>query len=126
MELKYGKERVKLVLDISKVAKILVANEKEGLKDPLKAFERSIKSPIGSVPLIEMVKTKKPKNVVIIVNDVSRPTPYNYMLPPLLDILHQGGVRKEEVTFIIATGVHKPHTTEQSIEIFGKGIVTAQ
>jgi lactate racemase len=122
MELKYGKERVKLVLDISKVAKILVANEKEGLKDPLKAFERSIKSPIGSVPLIEMVKTKKPKNVVIIVNDVSRPTPYNYMLPPLLDILHQGGVRKEEVTFIIATGVHKPHTTEQSIEIFGKGI----
>ncbi|SJZ36393.1 nickel-dependent lactate racemase family protein [Selenihalanaerobacter shriftii] len=123
MELKYGEGKVSFEIDESKVTETLLADEKEGVEDPLEAIKESIKSPIGTDPLLEVAKRKSPKKVVIIVNDVSRPTPYNYILPPILEDLHEAGIKKDQITFIIATGIHDPHTDQQNEEIFGKELV---
>jgi nickel-dependent lactate racemase len=71
---------------------------------------------------LNLIKEKKPEDVVIVVNDVTRFTPYNYMLPPILDTLEEAGVKKEQVTFVVATGVHEPHSDQQNIEIFGEEV----
>jgi len=78
--------------------------------------------PIGSRPLLELLNEKEINSLVIVVNDVTRYTPYNYMLPPLLETLEKAGIGEEEITFVVATGVHEPHSDQQNIEIFGKEV----
>lgn len=122
MKLKYGKKNLEFKIESSRVLKVLKAKEKEGLKNPLKEVKNSLEKPIGTAPLAELLAAKKINDLVIIVNDVSRFTPYNYLLPPLLKIIAEAGIKKEEITFIVATGVHSPHSKKQNKEIFGEEI----
>ncbi|SIQ77148.1 nickel-dependent lactate racemase family protein [Halanaerobium kushneri] len=122
MKLKYGRKKLEFKIESSKVLDILKAKEKEGLAAPQAAVERALADPTGSAPLAELLTAKKIDDLVIIVNDVTRYTPYHHMLPPLLSIISEAGIKKEQVTFIVATGVHSPHSPEQNKEIFGKKI----
>ena len=122
MLLKYGREKFSLDLPKENLLKVLKAAEKAGLEDPLKAVEHSLKEPIASKALIDLLKEKKIEKLVIVVNDVSRYTPYEYMLPPILETLKKAGVKKEAITFLVATGVHDAHSEAQNREIFGDEI----
>ena len=122
MKLKYGRKKLEFNIESSRVLDILKANEKEGLTDPMSAVEDSLKDSIGSAPLAELLRNQEINDLVIIVNDVTRFTPYNYMLPPLLKTIAEAGIKKEQVTFVIATGVHSAHSAEQNREIFGREI----
>jgi nickel-dependent lactate racemase len=122
MKLKYGRKKLEFKIESSRVLDILKAKEKEGLAAPQAAVERALAEPTGSAPLAELLTAKKIDDLVIIVNDVTRYTPYHHMLPPLLNIISEAGIKKEQVTFIVATGVHSPHSPEQNKEIFGKKI----
>lgn len=46
------------------------------------------------------------------INDQSRPIPHQILLPELLDFLMGLGAKKENITFYIATGTHKPLTKD--------------
>ncbi|PKP54877.1 hypothetical protein CVT91_17755 [Candidatus Atribacteria bacterium HGW-Atribacteria-1] len=61
---------------------------------------------MGSLSLKKLIQQKGAKKILIIVNDITRPTPYKMILPPLLDELKKIGIKKENITFIIATGIH--------------------
>ncbi len=122
MELKYGRKTLEFEIESSRVQGVLKANEKEGLKDPLNAVEKSLNDPVGTAPLSELLAAAEINELVIVVNDVTRYTPYNYMLPPLLKTITEAGIKNEEVTFVVATGVHSPHSAEQNKEIFGEKI----
>jgi len=122
MKLKYGRKNLEFEIESSRVLDILKANEKEGLADPMSAVEDSLEDSIGSAPLSELLQLREINELVIIVNDVTRFTPYNYMLPPLLKTIAEAGIKKEQVTFVIATGVHSAHSAEQNREIFGREI----
>ena len=74
--------------------------------------------------------TKDPDKIVeavtlIVVNDITRPTPYEVILPPLLDELHQIGIKKENITFMVATGIHRSNSPEEIKEMFGENIFSA-
>jgi len=66
-----------------------------------------LKNPIGSHSLRELIQQKGAEKILIIVNDITRPTPYKIILPPLLKELRQIGIKKENITFMIATGSHR-------------------
>lgn len=122
MKLKYGRKNLGFEIESSRVLDVLKADEKEGLKDPRKEVEKSLREPIGTTPLAELLAADEINDLVIIVNDVTRYTPYNYMLPPLLNTISEAGIKNEQVTFIVATGVHSPHSAEQNRKIFGEEI----
>ena len=123
MKLKYGSDKVELNVDKLSQAQVLWPNEKAGISNPQQQIAAKLSNPIDSASLQKLVRKKDPNSVVIIVNDVSRATPYKIMLPPLLNELHQQGVKKEEISLIIATGIHDPNTEEQNREVFGDQIV---
>jgi len=54
------------------------------------------------------VKIDSTTTVVITINDKTRPVPNNTLFPPLLDFLQEIGVKKENITILIATGTHQP------------------
>lgn len=122
MKLKYGQKEVQLVLPKKNILKILNLEEQEILLSPEDKLSDLLKNPIGSTSLRELIQQKGAKKILIIVNDITRPTPYKIILPPLLDELKKMGIEKENIAFIIATGIHRSNSLEEIKEIFGKDI----
>lgn len=93
-------------------------------KEPLdyKAIREKIENPIGCEPLSEMAKGKK--RVCILFDDMSRPTPTQAIAEPILDILLESGVKKENIIFIAALGNHGPLTREDFVKKLGEEIVS--
>jgi len=125
MKLKYGKEEVQLVLQDKNILKILNLKKQKALLNPENKLKSLLKNPIGCPSLRELIFQKKAGKILIIVNDITRPTPYEIILPPLLDELHQIGIKKENIIFIIATGIHRSNSQEEIKEIFGANIFSA-
>ncbi|MDL2209637.1 nickel-dependent lactate racemase [Desulfovibrio sp. OttesenSCG-928-O18] len=122
-ELSYGKGKLSFTLPEGVTPTVVVPGDKPGLADPLAAAREAVKNPVGTPPLAQMLRDKAPKSVVVVVNDVTRPTPYNVMFPPLLEAFQEAGIKDEQVTFLVATGIHDVHTDEQNREIYGDEIV---
>lgn len=80
----------------------------------MEAFE----NPIGTLKLKFLAKGKD--TVAIVVNDITRPTPTREILSPILEELECSGIIRDNITIIIATGAHDPHTPEKIIECVGR------
>ncbi|NVM53236.1 MAG: nickel-dependent lactate racemase [Candidatus Helarchaeota archaeon] len=68
--------------------------------------------------------TQNIKNVVIISDDKSRPTPTNLIIPPLLDILNASGVPDQHIKIIIGRGLHPTLTKSELKEKFGSEVLS--
>ena len=100
------------------------------LPDPKSAIEAAFLYPIGSPTLEEIIRKKgKPReeiSVAIAVSDITRPVPYKGekgILLPILSPLESSGIKKENIKMIVATGMHRPSTPEEKVEMFGKEVV---
>jgi nickel-dependent lactate racemase len=124
MKLKYGKEEVQLPLSDKNILQVLNLKEQEVLSNPEEKLKYLLKNPIGSPSLKELIFQKKAQKILIIVNDITRPTPYKIILPPLLNELDEVGVNKEDIKFIIATGIHRDNSKEELSNIFGEDIIS--
>ena len=100
------------------------------LSDPKGAIENAFSSPIGGPTLEEIIRKKgKPAeeiSVAIAVSDITRPVPYKGekgILGPILRSLESAGIRKGKVKIIVATGMHRPSTHEEKVEMYGAEIV---
>ncbi len=122
-ELAYGKGKLSFTLPEGVIPAVVVPNDRPGLADPLAAAREAMKNPVGTPPLVRMLLDAAPKSVVVVVNDITRPTPYTTMLPPLLEAFREAKIKDEQVTFLVATGIHDVHTDAQNREIYGDEIV---
>ncbi|MCL5985114.1 MAG: nickel-dependent lactate racemase [Actinobacteria bacterium] len=90
------------------------------IDDPILAVTRSIENPIGSRPLSEIAKGKR--NACIVVFDITRPVPNSIILPPILKTLHEAGMAVDDITLLIATGLHRPNLGDELICMVGEEI----
>ena len=123
MPLKIGKSEMLLNLPDENLKQVILPNEVAPLPNPLKTVEHALENPTGTPSLADLLQSRRPDRIAIVVNDITRPTPYDIMLPPLLRTLEEAGVRPEQVTFVVATGIHRPHTDEENRRIFGADVV---
>jgi nickel-dependent lactate racemase len=124
MKLKYGKEEIQLILPDKNILQVLNLKEQEVLSNPEEKLKYLLKNPIDSPSLKELIFQKKAQKFLIIVNDITRPTPYKIILPPLLSELEEAGIKKEDIKFIIATGIHRDNSKEELSNIFGEDIIS--
>jgi len=106
----YGKESVEIDFDLPHT--VLTPNEVE-VQDEAKVLDHALANPIGSEPFSEFAG--KAERLLVIVNDATRPTPTKKVLELLRDEL----VAHPDVTYIVATGVHRAPTDEEYQFIFG-------
>ncbi len=83
-------------------------------------IEEALLQPIGSSPLHEILEWCQ--DVLILVDDYTRPTPTQKILPRLVKELERGGIKREGIRFLIASGTHRPMTEEEILRKFGKEI----
>ena len=85
-----------------------------------RALEAALDAPIGCASLLELAQGKK--TAAISVCDITRPAPNRLTLPPVLDRLHQAGMKAEDITICIATGLHREATAAELNTILGPEI----
>jgi len=124
MKLKYGKGEVELPLPDKNILHVLNLKEQEILKDPEDKLRKLLKNPIGNSYLKELISQKGTRKILIIVNDITRTTPYKIILPPLLNELGEVGINNEDIKFIVATGIHRGNSKEEMNNIFGEDLVS--
>jgi len=81
-------------------------------------IDRALSNPIGSVVLTRLLKGGE--RVLIVVDDYTRSTPVQEILPRLIKELQHAGVNKEDINILVALGTHRPMTEEEMIEKFGQ------
>jgi len=80
---------------------------------------RAISHPINSKPLQDLVQGKN--SVCIVVTDISRDCPDKELLIPILEVI-ESHVKRENITILIASGMHKSMSYDEKVEKYGKKI----
>jgi lactate racemase len=78
--------------------------------DPARLTREALAQPIGSPRLADLARQCRPggaKSVLVVVDDISRPTPVHLLLPPLLDELRGAGVPDTGIELLLALGTHR-------------------
>lgn len=86
--------------------------------DEAALVRQALDAPIGQ-PLPLRLRARSGDRVTIVVSDSFRKTRVDAVLPALLDDLAVGGVPDEAVTFLFATGTHRPPTPAEQEAILG-------
>jgi len=55
-----------------------------------------------------MLRAASARRVLILADDLTRPTPQPSMLAPLLELIGEAGIAERDVTVLVATGLHRP------------------
>ncbi|MBW1713487.1 MAG: nickel-dependent lactate racemase [Deltaproteobacteria bacterium] len=82
---------------------------------------QALAQPIGSPPLAQLVKPGA--KVVLIVDDLTRPTPHRDMVRCLIDHLNQIGVADDQIDLLFALGTHRPLTDDEVRDALGQDLV---
>jgi nickel-dependent lactate racemase len=87
------------------------------------AMREKLSRPIGTPRLSEIAKTKT--KAVIVIDDLTRPTPAADLLPLLIEELAQGGIPERAMTVMLAGGTHPPASAEDMAKKVGTGLSPA-
>jgi len=109
--LNYNKE--KLYFSIPKGWNVISFEDRlalPGLNNPLQEIRNALDHPIGS-PKIEALARSGMK-VVILFDDLQRPTPAHLVIPEILDRLNMAGISDTDISALCALGTHPIPTLE--------------
>jgi nickel-dependent lactate racemase len=123
LDLAFGKTGIAVDLPDGFRYRVLEARSARPLPDWRSSLESALDRPIGSPPLAELARGKR--TVAISICDITRPAPNRLVVPPVLRRLEDAGILRENVTILIATGLHRPATTDEIREICGDGVAAA-
>lgn len=102
------------------LAYVLTAKDVPGLENEREAITTSLRSPIASPPLINRISRND--RIAVLVTDNTRPCPEERLLPPVLAELERK-VPRENISIIIALGLHPPMTRQEMVAKLGEEIV---
>jgi nickel-dependent lactate racemase len=113
----YGKHG--LDIEVPDHAVLVEPHHLPGIKDEEQAIVAALRNPIGSPALRAMVKSTD--RVVIVISDITRPTPNHKLVPWLIKEMEH--VPLEQITVINGTGTHRDQTREEFVQMLGEGVV---
>ena len=113
----YAKEKIAVNIPDQNYMGTLVPNHVELDLTGEEEVVRSLKNPIGTPRLKDMVK--KGQKIAIITSDITRPMPSYKVIPHVLDELHEAGIPNEDITVVFALGSHGGHTEERMRHMVG-------
>jgi nickel-dependent lactate racemase len=74
-------------------------------------IENRINQPVASEKLEQLVRPGQ--RILIICDDISRPTPLDPVLPLLFKILLEQGIHKDQISLLVALGSHEPMSAHE-------------
>ncbi len=118
--LAFGNSTIELDIPDRNISSVILPSEPEKKEDSTSLIKKALENPINSRRLSEIVNSNS--RIVIIVSDVTRPTPTAKFLPLLLEELYLGGAKDENITIVFALGLHRNQTAEESRKLVGEEV----
>lgn len=121
LALPWGHERLSLMLPEGwHLRGKLEPHPRPAVNDTTAEIRRTLAEPIDAPTLAELARDAE--RVALVIDDDSRPTPIDRMLPAVLEALEAGGVAREAITLITALGVHRPMREEEVVRRVGPAL----
>ncbi len=114
IDLKYGNRTFSCCLP---GARVLQPAAMRPPADVRAAIEAALESPLGALPLEDVVSPGE--RVVIVTSDITRYTGSEHYLPALVARLNRAGVADDEISVVIALGIHRKQTADEHRKILG-------
>jgi nickel-dependent lactate racemase len=121
--LDYGRTGIDVRLPADRVVGPLGIRDVPPLADPERAVAEALDHPIGAPPLRHLAQGRK--SACILICDITRPVPNPTILNPLLRQVHEAGIPRERTLLLVATGLHRPSTQAEKLEMLGADIAGA-
>ena len=112
-----------LALDCPASWKIVEVGPQDTAALTATAMREALNRPIGTQRLSELSKGKT--RAVIIVDDLTRPTPAADLLPLLIEEVTRAGMSERAITILLAGGTHPPASAEEMAKKVGANLSPA-
>ncbi len=120
VHLEYGRTGLDVELPDRSVIRTLSYKSVAPLPNPDAALLEVLQNPTRSPPLAQIAAGRR--DACILICDVTRPVPNEMMLRPILQILEENGIARENILILIATGLHRPNEGDELTEMVGRFI----
>ncbi|MGQ9630739.1 MAG: nickel-dependent lactate racemase [bacterium] len=120
VNLLYGKRGLEVEVPDGNLYRLVEKGRMPLLRDPERELRRRLEEPIGTKPLRELAS--RAGDACVVVCDITRPVPNKLILPAILEELERGGIGREDITLLVATGTHRPNTGDELVELVGEGV----
>lgn len=117
----YGKSQLSFELPPNMRGTLATSRPVEPLADVHEAIAQALASPINSPPLKGLARPDD--RVCIVFTDSTRASPDHLLVQAILSELEAAGVRREDITLLCGTGMHRPSTMEEKVEKLGREVV---
>jgi len=121
VHLEYGRTGLDVELPAERLVRTLAYKQAPPLADPVSTLRDRLARPNGTAALAELARGRRDATIVIC--DITRPVPNHLILPPILATLEAGGIPRQRITILIATGLHRPNEGDELVELVGREIV---
>ncbi|MGO7566009.1 nickel-dependent lactate racemase [Rhizobium ruizarguesonis] len=113
----YGRGHLPLELPGDAIPTIIRKKPLPKLSDTPASIAQALAQPIGSQSLSELAKGRK--SACILICDITRPVPNALFLRPMIETMLAAGIPQQEITVLVATGLHRPNLGEELAELVG-------
>jgi nickel-dependent lactate racemase len=115
----YGDRKMELELPGEWDVRMMRSEDRPVVSD--EAIGVALAHPIGTPPLRSLAEGRR--DAVIVVDDLSRPTPASRLLPYIVEELQKGGILQESILIVIGVGTHRSPTRIDLVKKLGEGIL---
>jgi lactate racemase len=118
IHLSYGRKGLEFRLPFE--AEVIAPHNVLGLPDEASAIRQSLRAPIESLPLAELVS--QGQKVVITHSDITRATPNERILPVIVEELENAGIARQNICLLNALGTHRQQSEAELRSMLGNQI----
>jgi nickel-dependent lactate racemase len=118
LTLRYKDREIAVKIPLGNLMYVIKPEDLPGLENEQKSIKHSLENPIGSAPLSQEVK--KGMKLIIMADDITRPTPRERIFPALLNRLNEAGIPDRDITVLIALGTHRYMSKQEIDHCFGE------
>jgi nickel-dependent lactate racemase len=113
-ELPFGSGR----LPVQAAGTLIECRMGHAVADEAAAVQAALDHPIGTLPLRQIIHPGE--RVAIIVNDITRLTRTDLLLPPVVNTLNAAGIPDGDIFIVFALGIHRLQTDDERRLIVGE------
>ncbi len=121
VNLKYGRENIPINVPDNSI--VYDSKYPDNTQSARALLQDALANPSQNYFLTEALSKRREGKVVIVVSDITRPIPYKFFLPLLMQQIEKAEVKRNEIFILIATGMHRVSSLSERIEMFGEDIV---
>lgn len=121
IDLPYSKGEVTIEIPDKNLYFVVDRGKLPATKDIRGEVIKALRDPIACQPLSKHVSSES--KVVIVGDDITRPTPQETIIPAVLDELNSYGIRDDKIEVLIGLGTHRQMSDGEILEKYGREVV---